>query len=97
MIRWEPGYLAKSKAGHDKGEIFLIIREEGEYVYLMDGKSRTMEKPKKKKKKHLQPISYRNDAIAAKLMANETVMNESVRQAIQYQKNTNPKKQEDVR
>ncbi len=53
------GMLAKSKQGHDKDEIFLIIKEEGEYVFLADGNLRTLEKPKKKKRKHIQVIYHR--------------------------------------
>ena len=50
------GMLAASKAGHDKGTIYVIIKEETEYIYLVDGKIRTLEKPKKKNKKHIQII-----------------------------------------
>jgi ribosomal protein L14E/L6E/L27E len=50
------GMLAKSKAGHDKDQIYVILREEGEYVYLVDGRIRTMDKPKKKNRKHIQII-----------------------------------------
>lgn len=53
------GMLARSKQGHDKGELFLIIKEEEPYVYLADGKTRKLEKPKKKKKKHVQVIKKR--------------------------------------
>ena len=42
------GTIVKSLAGHDKEEVFFILREEGEYVYLVDGKYRTLDKPKKK-------------------------------------------------
>lgn len=55
MEGWK-GMLAVSKAGHDKNEIFYIIEETEEYVFLADGKYRTLEKPKKKKKKHIQII-----------------------------------------
>lgn len=48
--------LAASKAGHDKNKVYVIIKEEAEYIYLVDGKSRTLEKPKKKNKKHIQLI-----------------------------------------
>ena len=47
------GMFAVSKAGHDKGRMYIIMKEEGEYVYLADGKTRTIENPKKKKKKHI--------------------------------------------
>ena len=46
------GFLASSKAGHDKDKIYIIIKEDAEYVWLTDGKIRTVDKPKKKKKKH---------------------------------------------
>ncbi len=50
------GMLAVSKAGHDKGKVYVIIEEDDEYVYLADGKKRTVEGPKKKNKKHIQII-----------------------------------------
>lgn len=50
------GILAMSKAGHDKGALYVIIREEGEYVYVADGRIRTSDRPKKKNRKHVQII-----------------------------------------
>lgn len=52
----EPGTLAKSKAGHDKDCIYVIISVNDEYVYLADGKKRTIRQAKKKNLKHVQPI-----------------------------------------
>ena len=51
MDRFEVGMLAKALAGHDLGKIYVIIGVDEDYVYLVDGKIRTMEKPKKKRKK----------------------------------------------
>ncbi len=48
--------LARSLAGHDKNEIYVIIGEEGGSVLLVNGENRTLDKPKKKKYKHLQLI-----------------------------------------
>ena len=50
------GMLASSKAGHDKDSVYVIIREDGEYIYVADGKSRTVERPKRKNRKHVQLI-----------------------------------------
>mgnify|MGYP001069469892 FL=1 len=50
------GMLASSKAGHDKDSVYVIIREDGEYIYVADGTSRTVERPKRKNKKHVQVI-----------------------------------------
>ncbi len=50
------GMLATSKAGHDKDSLYVIIREDGEYIYVADGRVRTTERPKRKNKKHIQLI-----------------------------------------
>ena len=50
------GELATSKAGHDKDRLYMIVGEEGECVYLCDGRLRGVEHPKKKKKKQIQII-----------------------------------------
>jgi ribosomal protein L14E/L6E/L27E len=56
------GMLAASKAGHDKDSVYVIIREDGEYIYVADGKSRTVERPKRKNKKHVQLIKKKRAA-----------------------------------
>ena len=61
MDRFEIGMLAKSKAGHDKGHVYVILKADETYVYLVDGKIRTMDKPKKKKQKHVQVIFEKHD------------------------------------
>lgn len=50
------GMLATSKAGHDKDSVYVIIREDGEYIYVADGRGRTADRPKRKNKKHVQLI-----------------------------------------
>lgn len=51
------GTVVVSAAGHDKGGIFAVIGFTlGEYALIADGKVRKLEKPKKKKLKHLEPI-----------------------------------------
>lgn len=50
------GMLASSKAGHDRRQIYVIIGEDDEYVYLADGRNRTVDRPKKKNRKHIQLI-----------------------------------------
>ena len=57
--RIEKGMLAKSKAGHDKERIYVICETDETYVYLVDGKIRTLGNPKRKKKKHVQVICER--------------------------------------
>ena len=54
------GYLARSLAGHDKGNLYIIIEETAQYLLVADGESKTLEKPKKKNPKHLQLIRIKN-------------------------------------
>ena len=59
--RIEKGMLAKSKAGHDKGHVYVIYEVDETYVYLVDGELREIENPKKKKRKHVQIICKENE------------------------------------
>ncbi len=49
------GRLAFSKAGHDKGKLYVIVREEGDALWLADGRRRGLENPKRKNRRHIQP------------------------------------------
>ena len=81
------GYLASSKAGHDKGKIFIITEEEHEYVWLADGKTKTQSHPKKKKKKHIQIIKvYQDEEIRKRLLQKETIKDEEIRKVIKTYK-----------
>jgi hypothetical protein len=48
--------LATSKAGHDKKQVYVVLKEDDEYCYLVNGTTKLVAKPKKKKKIHLQLI-----------------------------------------
>ena len=50
------GYLCCSLAGHDKGKLYYILKEEADAFLVCDGDIRPLEKPKKKNKKHVQVI-----------------------------------------
>lgn len=53
-MTYEQGCPARSLAGHDKDQYFIILTDEGEYVTISDGKTRTVANPKRKNKKHIQ-------------------------------------------
>ncbi|CDZ23347.1 hypothetical protein CCDG5_0204 [[Clostridium] cellulosi] len=51
------GTVVLSTAGHDKGGVFAVIGfTDGDIALIADGKRRKLEKPKKKKLKHLKPL-----------------------------------------
>lgn len=88
MLLYELGSLVVSKAGHDKGEVFVILKSESEYVYLMDGKNRTFEKPKKKNIKHIQLVNYKDKNLAEKQLKQEKIINEDIKRAIKLYRNS---------
>ena len=70
----EPGMLARSKAGHDKNCIYVMISVNDEYVYLADGNKRSVCLPKRKNRKHVQAITC--------LRSGSVADDKSVREAI---------------
>ena len=56
MMKFKKGMLAKSIAGHDAGNVYIIVETDEQFVYLVDGKIRTLDRPKRKKRKHVQLI-----------------------------------------
>lgn len=62
------GCVATSLAGRDKGRKFVIVGVlDEEHVYIADGKMRKIEKPKKKKLKHLKVEWVAEQSIADEL------------------------------
>ena len=49
------GQIMRSLAGHDKGDFQAVLKTDGAFAYVADGKRRKAENPKKKKLKHLAP------------------------------------------
>lgn len=82
------GMLAKSLAGHDKDNIYYIERVEGELVYLIDGSLRTLEKPKRKNRKHIQVIHNIEETV--NFIAENKANNEKIKKLIkEYKKEHN--------
>ncbi len=54
----ELGGIVRSRAGRDRGRAFVILKiVDADYVLLADGRLRTIERPKKKKRRHLLKAS----------------------------------------
>lgn len=47
------GMVVQSKAGHDKYRLYLLCKVEEDYVWLADGCYRPVDRPKKKKIRHV--------------------------------------------
>ena len=74
--------LIVSKARRDKGQLFYVIDTDEQYVYLADGKSRKLEKPKRKKRKHVEQVPRTESRIAEKIRNGEKVLNSELRKEL---------------
>jgi ribosomal protein L14E/L6E/L27E len=78
------GQYVKSKAGRDKNHVFIIVGIiDHEYVLLSDGDVRRIEKPKKKKHKHLFEINQISDVVREKVKDDKKLTNLTIRREIE--------------
>lgn len=80
MERYERGMFAWSRAGHDCGQLYVILDVQDDFVYLTDGRLKPIEKPKKKRKKHIQIIRQIPDELTG--IAEDSLRNEDIRRVI---------------
>lgn len=78
----EQADIVISRNGRDEGKRFLVIGSDGEYSLLADGKGRKVEKPKRKKNKHLIREDRIDNETAARLVAGEKLTNNEIRRAL---------------
>jgi len=78
------GQIVKSKAGRDKGRVFLICRIiDEQYVLVCDGDLRKLNNPKKKKVKHLMIYNTVLTEFAERLQSNENLDDAYVRKLLE--------------
>lgn len=87
MKEFETGMLAVSKAGHDKGRLYVVLKADPQFVYLADGKNRSVGRPKKKKRKHIQINYYIPGILKQTLEAKQKLEDEQIKKAIKEYKN----------
>ena len=78
----EVAHVVISLNGRDKGKRFLVIGSDDEFALLADGKGRRLEKPKRKKNKHIKPEGTIKSQITEKLISGQKVTNNEIRRAL---------------
>ena len=73
-----------STAGRDVGQLFYVLETDGTYLMLIDGKGRTIEKPKRKKRKHTSKVLRSETRVAEKLRSGDKVLNSELRRDLAY-------------
>lgn len=66
-MEYRIGQKVRSKAGRDNGTDYVVIRTDGNYVYVADGAVRRLENPKKKKLRHVEGSYNVSEEIAERL------------------------------
>lgn len=74
--------VVRSLAGRDKGKLFFVIDTDGDYVLLADGKGRKLEKPKRKKRRHIEMILGTDSRVGEKIKTGEKVLNSELRREL---------------
>jgi len=74
------GQIVKSKSGRDQGRLFIVIAKiDAEYVLIVDGSLRRIDKPKKKKIKHLAKVNAVSNEIREAILNNNKINDAFIR------------------
>ena len=73
-----------STAGHDRGQLFYVIAMDDQFLYLANGKDRTLDKPKRKKRKHVQKVLRSETRVAQKIASGDKVLNSELRRDLAF-------------
>ena len=71
-------------AGRDQGKLFYVIGTDPVYLMLANGKDRSLDKPKRKKRKHIQKVLRSETRVAEKLRNGDRVLNSELRRYLAY-------------
>ena len=74
--------IVRSDAGRDKGKLFVVLAVEGEYLLLADGKSRKVESPKRKKRRHVLFVAADENRLSEKIKSEEKITDGGLRRAL---------------
>ena len=73
-----------STAGRDAGKLFYVLEADETWLSLVNGKDRTIDKPKRKKCKHTKKVLRSETRVAAKLRNGDKVLNSELRRDLAY-------------
>lgn len=77
------GQIVVSRAGRDAGRTFVVVKVIDDlFVEICDGDLRKVEKPKKKKVKHLNITDKTAEGLAEKLKSSDRITNAEIRKAL---------------
>ena len=88
MSQLSRGEIVFSKMGRDQGRYYIVVDVDENFAFIADGKLHKVQKPKKKKFRHLISLGAKSTMIEEKIKNGEELTNPSLRKAIsEYEKN----------
>lgn len=85
-IPFEVGRVVLSKQGRDKGRYFLVVAcPDEEFLFIADGDLRKLDKPKRKRRKHLSPKPAHLAKIAMQIEEGKPILDSDLRKALAAQ------------
>ena len=76
--------VVRSIAGRDAGQLYYVIAADENFLYLVNGKDRTPEKPKRKKRKHATQVLRSETRVAEKIRNGDKVLSSELRRDLAY-------------
>ena len=76
--------VVAATAGRDAGKLFYVIDTDETYLMLVNGKDRSLEKPKRKKRKHAKKVLRSETRVAEKIRQGDKVLNSELRRDLAY-------------
>ena len=74
--------IVLSLTGRDRGQLMLVVAEEGDFLLLANGRARRAENPKRKRRKHVALVGESHSLVAEKIRSSEKITNSELRKAI---------------
>ena len=66
-------------AGRESGKLYYVVGANEEFILLANGKDRSLENPKRKKRKHAEKVLRSETRVAQKLRNGDKVLNSELR------------------
>jgi ribosomal protein L14E/L6E/L27E len=74
--------IVRSLRGHDVGGLFFVLDTDEDFVFIVDGRRRKIDSPKRKKGKHVMFVAHSDARVAEKIRTGEKVTNNELRRAL---------------
>ena len=76
--------VVEATAGRETGNWYYVIAADDAFLYLANGKDRSLDNPKRKKRKHAKKVLRSETRVAEKLRTGDKVLNSELRKDLAY-------------